>query len=92
MKREVEVYNYVKENSKYFTTIVNALNDGVREENLRLRREKSSVEAGLVLLCDRVTKKQLDNQHIPVLIEALNNCTFMKVDHLKDKYNKEASK
>jgi len=89
MKREVEVYNYIKENSKYFTTIVNALNDGVKEENIKLRREKSSVEAGLVVLCDQVTKKQLGSQYTSVLVDALNNCTFIETKTLKEKYGEK---
>jgi len=80
-EKEIEVYNYVKTNAQeYFSVIVNALNDGIRQENERLRIEKSKVEAGIVVLLDKVNLSKLNTNLKLTLKDALNHCTFFVFD------------
>lgn len=81
-EKEQEVYVYVKENaSEYLPTILQAITDGIKEENQGLREQKSKVECGLVVLADKVNISKLDTQMHSVLVDALENCTFLRMDH-----------
>jgi hypothetical protein len=80
-EKEQEVYNYVKENAaEFMSVIVRAMNDGIQEENLKLRLQKSQVETGLMLLADKVKLEKIDPRLKSVLLDALKSCTFFKVD------------
>lgn len=81
LEKEMEVYNYVKENAiDYLPVILNAIVAGVVEENQMLREKKSKVEGGLVVLGDKVKLERIDTQYKSVLLDALQSCTFFKMD------------
>jgi len=83
---EIEVYLYVRKHStKHLKTIIQAINDGVVEENDRLRESKSKVEAGLCVVLDRLSPKKLKGSFRSVLEDALDKCTFFRVDSYKKK-------
>lgn len=85
-EKEIEVYNYVKENaSDFLPIIINALNDGIREQNQMLREQKSKVECGLLVLADKVNLSKIETNMKDTLIEALKNCTFLKMDSFLQK-------
>ena len=81
-----KVYDFVFEHaSEHLETIIQAVTDGVREENLKLRKQKSKVECGLVVLADSAKLNKLEVNMKSVLIEGLQNCTFIKPDSMIEK-------
>lgn len=89
-EKESEVYEYVKHNAvEYLPIILNAIVDGIKEENKILREEKSKVECGLVVLADKIKLDKLDTQVRSVLLESLENCTFVKMDSFISALKKE---
>ena len=82
-EKEIEVYQYVKENAtKYLSTIIKAMQDGLKEENFRMREQKSKVEAGVIVLLEKVKISKIPENRKSVLIDALENGTFFKFDSL----------
>lgn len=93
MCREEEVYEYVKENaSEYLPVIIQALTDGIREENAKLRERNSKVECGLLVLADKVNLTKIKTNMRTTLVEALKSCVFIKMDSYLDKIEKEPNK
>lgn len=86
--KQAEVYSYVKENREHLPTIIQALVDGFREENQKLREGKSSVEAGLLVMLDKVDLSKLDKSYLLTLRDSLNRCTFLRVNYMIDRINK----
>lgn len=85
-QKELEVFNYVKENaSEFLSVIVQALVAGIHEENEKLKEQKSKVEVGIVILADRVKLDKIDTNLKSALIDGLRSCTFIKVDSLLQK-------
>jgi len=86
MQKELEVFNYVKENaSEFLSVIVQALVEGVYEENKKLREQKSKVEVAVVALADKAKLEKIDVGIKSALIEGIKSCTFIKVDSLLEK-------
>lgn len=86
MQKELEVFNYVKENaSEFLTVIVQALTAGIREENEKLRDQKSKVEVAVVVLADKARLDKIDTNLKSALVDGLKSCTFIKVDSLLQK-------
>jgi len=89
-EKELEVYNYIKANVvDYLPVILEAITNGVTAENSALREKKSKVECGLVVLADKVKLDKIDTQMKSVLLEALQNCTFVKMDSFVAALRKE---
>lgn len=89
-EKDMEVFNYVKENaSEHLSTIIRAIVHGVNEENKKIRLSKSKVEVGLVLLLEETKFKKIPAHQKPLLIEALNHATFFdysqSIKNLTDK-------
>ena len=86
MQKELEVFNYVKENaSEFLSVIVQALVAGIHEKNAELREQKSKVEVAIVILADKTRLEKLDASLKSALIDGLKSCTFIKVDSLIEK-------
>lgn len=86
MQKELEIFNYVKENANEFlSVIVQALTAGIREENEKLRDQKSKVEVGMVILADKVKLDKIDTKLKSALIDGMKSCTFIKIDSLLQK-------
>jgi hypothetical protein len=89
VQKEIEVFNYVKENAdKFLQVIVQGLVAGIHEENKKLREQKSKVEVGMVILADRVKLDKIDTNLKSALIDGIKSCTFIKVDSLLEKLEK----
>lgn len=87
-EKESEVYEYVKYNAvEYLPTILNAIVDGVKEENTSLREQKAEVECGLLALADKVDLKKLETNMASTLLTALQSCTFVRMDSFIEKLN-----
>ena len=80
-EKEQEVYNYVKQNAvDFLPLIITAINDGVQEENQRLREQKSNIEAGIIVLADKIKLEKIKSNMKDVLLTALESCTAFKMD------------
>ena len=80
-EKEMEVFSYVKANAvDYLPTIIQAITEGIADENQKLREQKSKVECGLLALADKVNLSKLESNMKETLLEALKNCTFLKMD------------
>lgn len=80
-EKEMEVFCYVKANAvDYLPTIIQAINEGVIEENQKLRERSSKVECGLLALADKVNLSKIKTNMRTTLMDALKSCTFLKMD------------
>ncbi len=81
IEKELEVYEYVKNHAdEYYSIIVKALNDGIKDENNRLREQKSKIEASVVLLLQTSKIDKIPVNQKSVLKEGLENCSFFNFD------------
>ncbi len=92
-EKQLEVYAYVKDSAvEYLPVILQAITDGVKEENQMLREKKSNVECGLLALADKVKLSTLETNMKDVLLRALEDCTFLKMDTFIANLKKEIKK
>jgi flagellar biosynthesis regulator FlaF len=89
--KEQEIFHYVRKHASDFTSIIiNGLVTGLKEENNRLKNQKNKVEVGLVVLADKSKIDKIKTNMKECLIDAFENCTFIKTDSLLKKIKENA--
>lgn len=73
---------------EYFQAAQEAMFDGLREENKKLRNNKSNVEVGFVVLYD-MNRRKIKDRMKSVIKQAIESTTFINTESMLKDINEE---